>query len=407
MEANDYAKEIVKRLVKHGYVAYYAGGWVRDFLMGHPSEDIDIATNAPPDKILDLFPHTILVGLAFGVVIVVIEGHQFEVSTFRKDLTYVNGRKPESVEFCEAKEDALRRDFTINGMFYDPLSDVVYDYVHGMGDIKKGRICTIGDPHERFYEDRLRMIRAIRFAARFDFVIDDETQEGILENANTLLPAVAMERIWNEFTKMAMAKRFDYALTEMHRLGLLPVIFPELQHAHLKDIRERVKPFAYFPPSASPILHLIHLFPQAAFEQGVELCYYLKASQKEIKWLETYFKAKNLIAKNDATDQEWVHLYADPLAQVCLEVIAASYPKEERTKMLEKHAAHQKELLFYIERVVQRKPLVTSQMLIEKGVKPGVKMGQLLKLAEGFSINEKLTHAEEAIQRLINSEYWR
>jgi len=130
-EAFAHARAIVTKLVRTGYIAYFAGGWVRDYVMGHPSEDIDIATNASPAEIMDLFPHTILVGLAFGVVIVVIEGHQFEVATFRKDVGYLDGRHPSGIEMSTPQEDALRRDFTINGMFYDPLEEVIHDFVQG------------------------------------------------------------------------------------------------------------------------------------------------------------------------------------------------------------------------------------------------------------------------------------
>ena len=178
-DAFKHAKSIVAKLSRAGYTAYFAGGWVRDYVMGHPSEDIDIATNAAPAEIMDLFPHTILVGLAFGVVIVVIEGHQFEVATFRKDLQYIDGRHPQGIEMSTPREDALRRDFTINGMFYDPLEEVIHDFVHGQEDIRLGIIRTIGNPHERFFEDRLRMLRAFRFSSRFSFSIDPETQEAI------------------------------------------------------------------------------------------------------------------------------------------------------------------------------------------------------------------------------------
>jgi poly(A) polymerase len=225
MDAKYYATLLVKELVKAGYIAYFAGGWARDYVMGHPSADIDIATNAPPEKILDLFPCTILVGLAFGVIIVVIEGHQFEVATFRRDIGYDSGRRPNSIELADPEEDALRRDFTINGLFFDPLEERIIDYVGGIEDIKKRVIRTIGNADERFSEDRLRMIRAIRFAARFGFAIEEETQIGIALNADTLFPAVAMERIWQEFNKMVAYPHFDQALIEMHRLKLLPVIW--------------------------------------------------------------------------------------------------------------------------------------------------------------------------------------
>ncbi len=125
--AQDHATAVIKKLVGEGYNAYFAGGWVRDFLMGHPSSDIDIATDAPPEKVLSLFPRTIKVGLSFGVVIVSIEHHLFEVATFRKDIHYADGRKPSRIELSTAKEDAFRRDFTINGMFYDPLKGEILD----------------------------------------------------------------------------------------------------------------------------------------------------------------------------------------------------------------------------------------------------------------------------------------
>ena len=216
----DLAKEIVQRLSQAGYTAYFAGGWVRDYLMKHPSDDIDIATDAPTEVILQLFPRTILVGLSFGVVVVVMKGQQFEVATFRRDIDYTDGRKPTRVERSSPEEDASRRDFTINGMFYDPVEEIVHDYVNGTADIKLGVIRTIGDPYLRFSEDRLRMIRAVRFSARFGFVIDQDTQEAILANAETLFPAVAMERVWQEFCKMVRFPNVDHAMIELHRLGL-------------------------------------------------------------------------------------------------------------------------------------------------------------------------------------------
>ena len=247
MDAELIAKEIVYKLVKAGHVAYFAGGWVRDYIMDHPSNDIDIATDAPPDKILDLFPRTILVGLSFGIVVVLVDSHQFHLSTFRKDFQYLDGRHPEGVEFTTAEEDAKRRDFTLNGMFYDPLQEVIHDFVGGMQDIKKKLIRAIGNPYERILEDRLRMIRAVRFAARFGFTIDQETQQAIRENADTLFPAVAMERVWDELTKMAGGPHFDQALIEMDRLGLLSVIFPDLKGVKSNEIRKRVSSFPFFP----------------------------------------------------------------------------------------------------------------------------------------------------------------
>ena len=148
--SQELALRIVQKLNMAGYTAYFAGGWVRDHVMGRESDDIDIATSASPEKILDLFPRTLVVGLSFGVVIVMMEGHPFEVATFRTDIGYSNGRTPDGILFSSPREDALRRDFTINGMFFDPVEKKIYDYIGGMEDIHKGVIRTIGDPYERF-----------------------------------------------------------------------------------------------------------------------------------------------------------------------------------------------------------------------------------------------------------------
>jgi len=229
--------------------------------MKHPSDDIDIATDAPTEEILNLFPRTILVGLSFGVVVVVLDGHQFEVATFRRDIGYADGRKPTRVERSSPEEDASRRDFTINGMFYDPVEEVVHDFVNGAEDIKLGIIRTIGDPYQRFAEDRLRMIRAVRFSSRFGFTIDQDTQDAIRANADTLFPAVAMERVWQEFCKMVRFPNVDHAIIELHRLELLQVIFPQLQGVHLNEIKKRVAHISHYPPTTDPFLHMLALFP--------------------------------------------------------------------------------------------------------------------------------------------------
>lgn len=188
MPTRAFATSVVKRLVDAGHIAYFAGGWVRDFLMKHPSDDIDIATSASVEQIQSLFPKTIPVGIAFGIVIVVEQGHQFEVATFRKESGYLDGRRPTNIEPASPEEDSQRRDFTINGMFWDPLQEKLYDYVEGQTDLKKGIIRAIGDPHQRFLEDRLRMIRAARYATRFHFPIEIETRQAILAHPRVFFP---------------------------------------------------------------------------------------------------------------------------------------------------------------------------------------------------------------------------
>lgn len=407
MESKAIATAIVRQLVNAGYVAYFAGGWVRDFIMGHPSEDIDIATEAPPEKIMDLFPHTILVGLTFGIVIVVIEGHQFEIATFRKDINYVDGRRPEQIELSNAQEDAKRRDFTINGMFYDPLKEVIHDFVHGFNDVKMGIIRTIGDPQQRFSEDRLRMIRAIRFAARFGFVIDSETKQAIQENSETLFPAVAMERIWQEFNKMAAYPRFDWAISEMHQLGLLQVIFPELRSVHLKFIRSSVSHFSFFPRGAPVILKLMELFPSATLEKKIDLCLRLKVSKQDIAFVEYCDSLMRLIEKGECCeDVDWAHLYAHPYSRIGLDVIAARYLDNQKLDFLQEHENRIIALHHHIERIRLKKPLVSSIHLKEEGIPPGAQFGRLLKEAERIAVNYDYSEPAHVLTQLKQSDLW-
>jgi len=195
------ALSICQTLHEKGYIAYFAGGYVRDMILEIPSDDIDIATDASPDVIQSLFSRTIPLGIAFGIVVVILKKESFEVATFRKDLKYKDGRRPEEVAFCSPKEDADRRDFTINGLFYDPFKKEILDYVGGKEDIKEKIIRAIGDPFVRFEEDKLRLIRACRFAARFDFKIDSHTQQAMLAEAPSLFPSVSIERITQELKK--------------------------------------------------------------------------------------------------------------------------------------------------------------------------------------------------------------
>lgn len=404
------ATEIVKKLNHAGFTAYFAGGWVRDHLIGHASEDIDIATDAPPEKILDLFPRTILVGLAFGVVVVVINGHQFEVATFRKDLDYKDGRKPSQIELSTAEEDASRRDFTINGMFYDPIEHVIHDFVHGAEDINKQVIRTIGSADERFVEDRLRMIRAVRFAARFGFAIDPETQEAIMANADTLFPAVALERVWQEITKMSKHPRFDQALVEMQRLKLLPVIFPALKDLHLHDIKMMISSFKNFPKNTPTILYLLELFPRITAPEVKELCRYLKTSSAELHLAEFLVLLRQSLENEHSLElvdlSTWAHLYAHPAVKECLEVVAAKMSPEQRRDFLLKHDRRMDLLKKHVERIVNKTPLVNAGVLQQLGIVPGKLMGTLIKEAERLAILNDLNDSDEVMRMLKTTHVW-
>ncbi len=177
------AREMVARLRSDGHVAYFAGGCVRDLLRGETPKDIDIATDARPEAVQKIFPRTYAVGAHFGVIVVLEGGFQFEVATFRSDGAYLDGRRPTEVHFATAEEDAARRDFTINGMFFDPTTEQVIDFVGGRADLEARLVRAIGDPGERFAEDRLRMLRAVRFATVLGFEIEATTWEALRGSA--------------------------------------------------------------------------------------------------------------------------------------------------------------------------------------------------------------------------------
>ncbi len=223
------AIEIVRRLQTAGYTAYFAGGCVRDALRKAPVKDIDIATSATPEEIADLFPaQSIGVGASFGVMLVVVNGISYDVATFRTDGGYQDGRHPESITYDTAEHDAQRRDFTVNALFYDPIEERIIDWVGGVKDLAEGRLRTVGSPRQRFQEDRLRMLRAIRFASVCEWTIDAETWQALCEEASAL-GCVSQERIRTEFLRMLCeAPRPSQALELLVESGLLKEFFPEL-----------------------------------------------------------------------------------------------------------------------------------------------------------------------------------
>lgn len=223
------AVEIVRKLQQAGYTAYFAGGCVRDALRAAPVKDIDIATSATPEEVATLFPaQNIGVGKSFGVMLVVLNTIAYDVATFRTDGGYQDGRHPESITYDTAEHDAQRRDFTVNALFYDPVAEKVIDFVGGVADLKAGILRTVGDPVRRFQEDRLRMLRAIRFSAVCGWTIEATTWEAIKQEAPAL-PCVSMERIRTEFTR-TLCEAIDpaAALELLVTSGLLKLFFPEL-----------------------------------------------------------------------------------------------------------------------------------------------------------------------------------
>jgi poly(A) polymerase len=225
-----FARQIVERLRHCGYEAYWAGGCVRDALLGRVPKDYDVASNARPEEVREVFGqrHTLPIGQAFGVITV--RGERgiapVEVATFRRDVGYSDGRHPDSVVFSCAEEDAQRRDFTINGMFYDPIADAVVDFVGGQQDLAAGVVRAIRDPRERFHEDKLRMLRAIRFAATFGFALEANTLAAIRELAREIV-IVSAERIAAEMRRILPHSTRRRGVELLSAARLLPVLIPE------------------------------------------------------------------------------------------------------------------------------------------------------------------------------------
>lgn len=231
------AASVVRILQKHGYTAYFAGGAVRDMLLGHTPDDIDIATSAKPHEIEKIFPKNIPTGKQFGVIRVLVgppslklrraNSFEFEVATFRVEGPYLDGRRPSSVSFTSAEEDAKRRDFTINGMFYDPITKKVIDYVGGQDDLKKKILRFIGNPEERIREDHLRLIRAIRFKNRFRLTYDSPTWNAVTKHA-AHITRISPERIRDELNKILLHPSRSHALQDLLDSGLLKHLLPEI-----------------------------------------------------------------------------------------------------------------------------------------------------------------------------------
>lgn len=220
------AIDILTKLREAGYEAYFAGGCVRDFLLQHTPVEYDIATSAKPREIKALFPNARSIGEHFGVMLIIKNDHAYDVATFRSDGPYSDHRHPDEIQFSDAKHDALRRDFTINGMFEDPIEETIIDFVNGQEDVQHRLVRSIGNPHERIAEDHLRMLRAIRFAARFEFSIEEETGNAIRELAPEL-SSVSRERIGEEIKKMMTDPNRGVAAWELQYHGLDRIIFAE------------------------------------------------------------------------------------------------------------------------------------------------------------------------------------
>ncbi len=260
-------KAVCSRLRKAGYQGLLAGGCVRDLLMNREPNDFDVATDATPDQVEALFDKSIAVGKSFGVIVLPFDDFQIEVATFREDLEYKDGRHPEGVKFSNAKADAQRRDFTVNALFFDPETNEVIDYVNGQKDIGLKVLRTVGSPNLRFDEDKLRILRAIRFAAQLDFVIEPATFRAIRERANDVA-VVSQERIRDELLKLLKSPNRKVGLELLISSGVLQGAFAEIAAKILEKQRAWLEAFALLEAdSDTTALLALYLWPSFANEK--------------------------------------------------------------------------------------------------------------------------------------------
>jgi len=261
--SRDTAISIVQNLQDAGYEAYFVGGCVRDLLRGVEPGDYDIVTSARPDEVRSLFPHTVPVGISFGVVLVVEGGHRYEVATFRTESDYEDGRRPSQVEFSTAEGDVRRRDFTVNALLMDPVTGNIIDYVEGRRDIVNRLIRTIGSPEERFAEDHLRMLRAVRFAANLGYEIDAETFNAIKKYVSSI-SRISAERVRDELTKLLTRRGARRGMEILAESGLLAEVLPEVYALRGVDQPPR------FHPEGDVWEHTLRMLDILPSGEGVE-----------------------------------------------------------------------------------------------------------------------------------------
>lgn len=377
---------IVRKLRSAGHEAYFAGGWVRDFLLGHPSADVDIATSALPEEVQQLFDKTLAIGAQFGVILVVIEGTPVEVTTFRKESDYQDHRHPSHIEYASVREDAERRDFTVNGMYYDPIQEKILDFVEGRKDLEQRCLRAIGNPAERFEEDRLRLLRGVRFAVTLGFEIEKETAAALREKGSHGFAGVSPERIAQEFQKMHQKGRLHPALLKMEELGLLEQLFPD-RELPLPPALDADLPMA---------LHLCSLFRHEGSARWVQLAEELRLSGDERRMVETLAIGWELLKNPSLNRVAWAHYLARPWAE---ESLTALYSGGWEGIVQEESKIHalSENLEPHVHRLQMRTPLVTATDLMKAGLQPGPELGIRMKEAEALAITEDLQEASSVL----------
>ncbi|NQT01302.1 MAG: CCA tRNA nucleotidyltransferase [Planctomycetes bacterium] len=388
------AIKILKRLKRNGFEALLAGGCVRDMLLGKRAKDYDVATDAQPKDVTGLFRRTLKVGAKFGVIIVLIEDQQVEVATFRTETDYVDGRHPAAVQFANAAEDAERRDFTINGMFYDHLKKEVIDYVDGQADLRAKIVRTIGRPAARFSEDYLRMLRAVRFSTQLDFTIEPLTWSAICSNAANIA-RISGERISMELEGILVNPNRSAGASMLFDSGLVETVFPRLSRQH----REKaIDVLAQLRKQVDFALALACFFVGCPTDFAIEKCQVLKLSKTQTKHIKFLLANRGKLLDDGMSLADLKKILAEPYFGDLYELQRAIQMAEggpDNTAALENLNNRIKELG---DIDLRPKPLLNGHDLIRLGAVPGPALGQLSEELYVAQLEGKLQRPEQAEQ---------
>ncbi len=428
--SREFATDVVRQLRASGYVALWAGGCVRDLLLGRGAKDFDVATSATPDEVRALFgkKRTLAVGQAFGVIIVLPptrDAEPVEVATFRTEGVYLDGRRPSEVSFSTPEEDAKRRDFTINGMFYDPLAEQVLDFVGGQADLDRKLLRAIGDPHARMAEDKLRMLRAVRFAATLEFELDGQTLAAVQQMAPEMR-VVSAERIAQELRRVLAHDTRAQGFRLLVETGLLGVIFPEVltEPASVDNESQRLP----LTPALAQLkiieLSLSFLPADASFELGLAVLLHLvpcslhePRTPDEASGTVWEITRRLKLSAEEMTAVAWLvsHLgcwdNAEQLTVAQLKRVLA-HPRSPDLRSLVRAVRVASSLslapIQFVDDFVQRQTpeqinppeLLSGRDLIEQGLSPGPQFKALLDTIRDAQLDGEITTREQALDRL-------
>lgn len=415
-----FAIDVVRKLRAAGFDALWAGGCVRDQLLGRRPKDYDVATTARPEQIRQVFGHrrTVAVGAAFGVIAVLGPKHagQLDVATFRQDVSYSDGRHPDAVQFSTPEADAQRRDFTINGLFFDPLEDRVIDYVGGQSDLARGIVRAIGEPLARFGEDKLRLLRAVRFSAALEYTLDPATRDAV-EAMSAQVIAVSAERIAAEVRLMLLDRHRARAIGLLREVGLLAAVLPEVTWGDSPDVLTATgRPAADAwvatlnvldglaePGFALALAGLLHGFVSPA---GVsEVCRRWKLSNRDARvaaWLVEQQKA--LVG---ARHMAWPRLQRLLISEDVADLLSLSAAIAAASGQPADDVEHCRRLLELPAERLNPTALITGDDLIAHGVPRGRRYHTLLEAVRDAQLEGRISTRAEAldlVDRLLGEQ---